>query len=145
MTFKIQGLPLDIDQKELTEALVNLGFDSLKMENVRRMYENFNGHMFLNGLVMFRISCNNEKRQRLVSLTGEHKIQLADFDWKISIHCLGFCIRCKAEGHKIADCPNKPSVKCFHCKKDGHVKSKCTEYFDQTSQKTAIKRQIYRL
>lgn len=86
VTFRIQGLPLDTEQRELTDALVSLGFLTLEMENVKRMYENFNGHIFHNGLVLFRIACNVENREEMVGLMGEHKIQLGGFEWKIDIH-----------------------------------------------------------
>ena len=135
VTFRIQGLPLDIEQQELTEALIKLGFRTLEKNNVRRMYENFNGHIFQNGLVLFKVACNIENRDEMVGLMGEHTIQLGGYEWKIVIQCFGFCIGCKKEGHKISECRNKNVVECFHCKETGHVKSRCPLFEAELAQR----------
>ena len=135
ITFKIQGLPLDIEQKESYDCLVKLGFESLKIENVRCMYENFNGHYVRNGVLLFKIACNSENRKRMIALIGDHQIRLDDYIWKTSVNCFGFCIGCKVEGHKIQDCPNKPVIKCHFCEVEGHVKKDCQAFLAEIKKK----------
>ena len=62
MTFRIQGLPLDVNQKELFKVLKDLGFDIDDMDKIKQMYDNFDGQLVRNGIVMFRVSCNDEGR-----------------------------------------------------------------------------------
>ncbi len=58
ITFRIQGLPLDADQKELFDALNLIGFgldDKDLFKNLRAMYDNYDGHVVRNGIVIFRV------------------------------------------------------------------------------------------
>ncbi len=50
MTFRIKGLPL--------EALNGLGFGIEDMNKIRQFYDDFDGQMIRNGIVLFRVSCN---------------------------------------------------------------------------------------
>lgn len=38
----------------------------------------------------------------------------------------GTCRICEKQGHPAALCPDKPPVKCFNCKQEGHLTSECT-------------------
>jgi len=127
MTFRIQGLPLDADQKELFDALNLIGFGLDDKDSLRAMYDNYGGHVVRNGIVMFRVPCKSEQRRRLADLTGEqHVIELAGIEWKIKVNCFGFCIGCKKEGHKIQDCLETVK-KCFYCKIEGHERKTCPD------------------
>ena len=141
MTFRIQGLPLDVNQKELFKVLKDLGFDIDDMDKIKQMYDNFDGQLVRNGIVMFRVSCNDEGRGENAKLMGEHSIQLDDVIWKIKINCFGFCIGCKKEGHKINECKELPVVikTCFFCKKNGHVKKDCPAFLDKKANTTCYK------
>jgi len=138
MTFRVQGLPLDVRQNELFDVLNGLGFGIEDMNKVRQMYDNFGGQLIRNGIVLFRVSCSNKERQKLLELLGEHQIELSEIHWKIKINCFGFCVGCKKEGHIASKCPEKV-VSCYYCRKGGHEKKDCPELSEKKNKSTCFK------
>ena len=125
MSFRIQDLPIDVEQQELHSKIQTLGFGGVQLKDVKKMWDNYDGQLVSNGMVSFSLSCTVEERQSFASLTGEKKVTLGGLEWAIKINCFGFCIGCKKEGHKIGDCTDKSALKCHHCDEEGHIKSKC--------------------
>ena len=37
------------------------------------------------------------------------------------------CRKCKEEGHKAIECPNRGPARCFNCDEEGHVSNDCTK------------------
>ena len=138
MTFRIQGLPLNAVQREVFETINGLGFGIDDMNKIRQLYDDFDGQMIRNGIVLFRVSCNNERRLLLAKLMGEYVVSIAGTEWKIKISSFGFCFGCKREGHKIGDCPNKV-INCYYCKQVGHERKCCPELARKKENSTCFK------